>query len=206
MKEGQPSTEYKILEAAEKLFLEQGFMKTTTLQIAKEAGCNQALVHYYYRTKEQLFEKIYGEKIQLLFKNMLNIREDAPTFEEGIKRMIEIHYDFVKQNPLVITFMLREWLNNSTDGFNWVIGEVRKHIRPLFLRLEKEIDEEVAKGHIRPISAIHFILTILSLDIFPFIMLPFMQKVLEFPASETDIIAEQRKQEIIDTVMARLRI
>ena len=59
MKPKEENMEYKILKAAEKLFLEQGFIRTKMAQIAEEAGCNQALVHYYYRTKELLFEKIY---------------------------------------------------------------------------------------------------------------------------------------------------
>ena len=58
------NTEAAILEAAEKLFMEQGFASTTTMQIAKRAGCNQALVHYYFRTKDNLFEKIFEEKVR----------------------------------------------------------------------------------------------------------------------------------------------
>ena len=51
--------ENKILEAAQELFLEKGYMATSTVDIAKKVGCNQALVHYYFRTKQNLFKQIY---------------------------------------------------------------------------------------------------------------------------------------------------
>jgi len=57
--------EQLIVETAERLFLEKGFAMTSTTEIAKEIGCNQALVHYYFRTKAKLFEAIFEKKIKL---------------------------------------------------------------------------------------------------------------------------------------------
>ncbi|MCD8293032.1 MAG: TetR/AcrR family transcriptional regulator [Prevotellaceae bacterium] len=205
MKEVQQDTEHKILEAAERLFLAQGFVKTTTLQIAKEAGCNQALVHYYYRTKEHLFERIFGEKMQLLVQNLLGLKQEDVTFEERISRLIDVHYDFVKQHPLVVSFVLREGLDSSSEIFKRTIEELKTHVRPLFARLQQEVDEEVAGGRIRPISATDLALTILSLDFASFVLLPIMGKVLEIPAGELSAIAEQRKREVVEVVLARLR-
>ena len=76
------NTEAAILEAAEKLFMEQGFASTTTMQIAKRAGCNQALVHYYFRTKDNLFEKIFEEKVRFIVTNFLNIRRSKIRYEK----------------------------------------------------------------------------------------------------------------------------
>ena len=84
----EENMEYKILKAAEKLFLEQGFIRTKMAQIAEEAGCNQALVHYYYRTKELLFEKIYEEKIEQMLSNLLiTTSSDAPFEEKILQRL-----------------------------------------------------------------------------------------------------------------------
>ena len=58
-----PTMEIQILETAEKLFLEKGFASTSTTEIAREVGCNQALVHYYFRTKENLFNTIFEQKL-----------------------------------------------------------------------------------------------------------------------------------------------
>ena len=64
------STEQLILEAAEKLFLEKGFAMTSTTEIARVAGCNQALVHYYFRTKENLFQSIFENKFRMLISTL----------------------------------------------------------------------------------------------------------------------------------------
>ena len=112
----EENMEYKILKAAEKLFLEQGFIRTKMAQIAEEAGCNQALVHYYYRTKELLFEKIYEEKIEQMLSNLLiTTSSDAP-FEEKILNLISVHFEFLKQNPQLPAFSLNEGLNNSSEN------------------------------------------------------------------------------------------
>ena len=73
--------EQAILRAAERLFLDKGFALTSTTEIALEAGCNQALVHYYFRTKENLFEKIFEQKIRMLISNIFSIDREGGTFE-----------------------------------------------------------------------------------------------------------------------------
>ena len=72
-----PTMEIQILETAEKLFLEKGFASTSTTEIAREVGCNQALVHYYFRTKENLFNTIYFafcDKITIYIKINISIK------------------------------------------------------------------------------------------------------------------------------------
>ena len=71
--------EEAILDAATRLFLQKGFKATSTTEIAREAGCNQALVHYYFRTKERLFEAIFQQKIKFFVGALLDIgEEDLP--------------------------------------------------------------------------------------------------------------------------------
>ena len=71
----EQSMEQAILEEAEKLFLEKGFALTSTTEIAKRVGCNQALVHYYFRTKDNLFNTIFRTKIQSLLSAYFRIGE-----------------------------------------------------------------------------------------------------------------------------------
>jgi len=79
IKQEQPM-EQTILEVAERLFLEKGFALTSTTEIAKEAGCNQALVHYYFRTKDNLFNTIFEQKFRMLFEHLYASQslEDIP--------------------------------------------------------------------------------------------------------------------------------
>ena len=70
----EQSLEQTILEVAERLFLEKGFAMTSTTEIAKEVGCNQALVHYYFRTKDNLFNVIFEQKFKDFFHGLFEIR------------------------------------------------------------------------------------------------------------------------------------
>lgn len=201
----EENMEYKILKAAEKLFLEQGFIRTKMAQIAEEAGCNQALVHYYYRTKELLFEKIYEEKIEQMLSNLLiTTSSDAP-FEENILNLISVHFEFLKQNPQLPAFSLNEGLNNSSENMTFLIQKFKKALQTVIIPMEAELKKEIEKGTIRPISTIDLLFTVLSLNIAPFLIAPIFRNVWELSEEEFHALLDQRKEEVSRTILARLK-
>ena len=205
MNKDKANMEQKILEAAEKLFMEQGFASTTTAKIAKEAGCNQALVHYYYRTKELLFERIYKEKMQLMVNSITNINTSGSTFEEKVVGVINAHWHFLTKNPLIVWFALRENLNGSTALVNLFIKEIRPKAVDAFSKLEKDLNTEIEKGNISPITIYDLLLTIISLDIAHFVIQPFYQRIVGDGETSVKHILDNRKEEVIKTVLARLK-
>lgn len=205
MNKDKVNMEQKILESAEKLFMEQGFASTTTAKIAKEAGCNQALVHYYYRTKEQLFERIYKEKMQLMVNSVTNINTSGSTFEEKVVGVINAHWDFLTKNPLIVWFALRENLNGSTALINLFMKEIKPKAALVFSQLEKDLNEEIEKGNISPISIYDLLLTIISLDVAHFVIMPFYNIIMGDKESSVKEVLDNRKTEVIRTVLARLR-
>ncbi|WP_300796240.1 TetR/AcrR family transcriptional regulator [uncultured Bacteroides sp.] len=205
MNKDKANMEQKILEAAEKLFMEQGFASTTTAKIAKEAGCNQALVHYYYRTKELLFERIYKEKMQLMVNSITNINTSGSTFEEKVVGVINAHWDFLTKNPLIVWFALRENLNGSTALVNLFMKEIRPKAVDAFSKLEKDLNTEIEKGNISPITIYDLLLTIISLDIAHFVIQPFYQMIVGDGETSVKHILDNRKEEVIKTVLARLK-
>ena len=78
--------EQTILESATELFLKKGFKATFTTEIAKEAGCNQALVHYYFRTKDRLFEAIFQEMVKFFVGALHDIGKEEPPFMEKLEK------------------------------------------------------------------------------------------------------------------------
>lgn len=204
MKAEDKNMEYQILEAAEKLFLEQGFAKTTTGQIAKLAGCNQALVHYYYRTKDNLFDKIFEEKIRLVVINLMTVNKSDISIAERIPQMISMHFDFLKQNPNLLTFVLNEIASNP-ERIQFLINKVQNYPKTVFDALDAGLKKEIEAGNIRPITSADLLLTIISLNAVPFIILPTLQKVLNMPDAACQDFLERRKQEVIETVLSRLR-
>ena len=83
-RERDQSTEQAIVTAAEELFLERGYAKTSTVEIAKRAGCNQALVHYYFRTKENLFQEIFSKKILAFLRGVVSLDQQDLPFEHPL--------------------------------------------------------------------------------------------------------------------------
>ena len=200
----EKNMEERILKAAEKLFLEQGFAKTTTGQIAKLAGCNQALVHYYYRTKERLFEQVFEEKIRYIAGNILAIDADEGTFEEKIARMVGAHFDFLMQNPLFVPFIVGEGLANP-ERFVPVLEKIGHYPQGIFAKLDAELQKEVVRGSVRPITTLDLAATVMSLNITPFIVLPALRKLTVLPDDAVETWFAARRQENIDTVLARLK-
>lgn len=205
MSKDRNNMEQKILEVAEKLFMEQGFTATTTAKIAKEAGCNQALVHYYYRTKEQLFERIYREKMQLMVTSVTSINTSGSTFEEKVASIIEAHWDFLSKNPLIVWFALRENLNGSTALVNLFMKEIRPKAAVAFSKLEEDLNEEIKNGNISPISIYDLLLTVISLDIAHFVIMPFYNVIMDDKETSVKQVLDNRKSEVIKTVLARLK-
>jgi len=199
------NAEERILKAAESLFLEHGFTKTTMGQIAKLAGCNQALVHYYYRTKERLFERVFESKVRSVVTNILAIDKGEGSFEQKIAQMVGAHFDFLVQNPLYLPFIVGELLANP-ERFAPLIDHHGHYPRRVFEMLDAELRREVERGTIRPISAGDLVATIMSLNVAPFIVWPAIHRLAIMPDVTTEAWLAERRQENIDTVLARLKI
>lgn len=205
MKKDDQNMELKILESAEKLFLEQGFLKTTTGQIAQLAGCNQALVHYYYRTKEQLFERVYEQKIQLLFSNFIAEVETCDSFEESITRMVRMHFRFLKENPMLPSFLLNECLNNPLERMSALKAKLSVLILTVKRRLEETLNREIAAGNIRPISVLDLLFSIISLNVMPFLVMPLFQTLSDSSSEEMQTLLAHREEETVNLILARLK-
>jgi AcrR family transcriptional regulator len=165
-----------ILEAAEAEFLEVGYSGAKTVSIAKRAGISHSMLHYYFRSKENLFQTVFRRKVQTLLLAFESISDHLP-FEEAIRLFIEKQFDFVAQNPHLPRFILNEIISNR-DNLNLVVEVVRPKIEWILGRVEKLLNEEIAKGGIRPISFRDFIMNILSLNISTFIALPVLENIL----------------------------
>jgi AcrR family transcriptional regulator len=205
MEQEPQNMEQRILKVAEELFLKQGFAHTTMAQIARRAGCNQALVHYYYRTKERLFEQVFEEKISFIAGNILAIDAGEGTFEERVARMVGTHFDFLVQNPLFVPFIAGELLANP-ERFVPVLDKHGHYSQGLFARLDTELHKQVARGTIRPIATLDLVATVVSLNVAPFLVLPALRKLTTLPDGAVRAWLEARRQENIDTVLSRIKL
>ena len=204
MKNEEKNTGQAILKAAEELFLEQGFEQTTTKQIAQRAGCNQALLHYYYRTKDNLFVQIFEEKAKFIATHFLDINLTAQTLEERISQMVELHFELFRKNPRLVPFLLKEVLSDPVRVAP-ILDKIKQYMVKIFGKKEKEMHEEIEKGAARPVSTLNVILTLVSLDMAPFIIAPVLQRVLDLTDEQLDEQLDKRKPEVVEILLRQIR-
>lgn len=196
------STEQSILNAAEKLFLEKGFATTSTAQIAREAGCNTALIHYYYRTKLKLFETIFHNKIRLFIEGFVNITQEESDFQAKIVKVVETHFDFMRANKRLPFLLINEFATNP-DSLRELKNELLVTSGSFLDIVQRQIDDQVSRNIIRPVSAIDLIFTIGSLNAMTFIILPVID---QLDMVDQDEFIANRKSQIVDTIVNSLKI
>ncbi|HIT82167.1 MAG TPA: TetR/AcrR family transcriptional regulator [Candidatus Caccoplasma merdavium] len=204
MKNEETNTGQAILKAAEELFLEQGFEQTTTKQIAQRAGCNQALLHYYYRTKDNLFVQIFEEKVKFIATHFLDINLTAQTLEERISQMVEVHFELFRKNPRLVPFLLKEVLSDPVRVAP-ILDKIKQYMVKIFGIIDEALHEEIEKGAARPVSTLNVILTLVSLDMAPFIIAPVLQRVLDLTDEQLDEQLDKRKPEVVEILLRQIR-
>ena len=203
MKNEEKNTEQAILQAAEALFLKQGFAQTTTKQIAQQAGCNQALVHYYFRTKDNLFERILEEKVHFVADNFIAINAESISLEERIEKLVEVHFTLFNCNPRLVPFIFTE-LFYDARRLRPVLVQIRRYATALFARFDALLQQEARAGRIRPVTTLDLALTIISLDVAPFMLRPVAQEAWELTDEQAEQLLVARTREIVDTLLYSL--
>lgn len=198
------SMELEILNAAEKLFLKKGFALTSTTMIAKEVGCNQALVHYYFRTKEKLFESVFKNKLMIFFSSFMKIDTQGLSFEEKLRSKIEAHFDVLYENQQLPFLIINELITNP-DRISSIKEQFKDKMTMVFGQFEKEIEMEVQKGNIRPVSPLDIVLSITALNVNFFILKPIMLEILGLDKDQFNQFASKRKEENVTTILNSLR-
>ena len=187
------STEEKIRASAKKVFTRSGLMGARMQDIADEAGINKALLHYYFRSKEQLFDVIFMEAAGQLFPRIRQIFEtDGPLFEL-IERFCEEYIDIISANPYLPIFVFNE-INRDPNAFMQKINSAMGFPKPeMFL---KKIEREMRKGTIKKVNPTQLLLNLLSMCIFPFVARPLIIVNLGVDENQFKALMEQRKKEI----------
>ncbi|MCL2416983.1 MAG: TetR/AcrR family transcriptional regulator [Bacteroidales bacterium] len=202
----ETNNEQLILEAAEVEFLEKGYKNTLTTTIAKRAGVTHTMLHYYFRTKENLFRKVYQNKMLLLGNSLNQGLDENLSFEEAIRKLVESHFDFVRENPNLLNFILTETVNNE-ELKQIFLEEIRPIMLNSFGRIEKLLAEAVANGTIRPTKSFDLLTNISSINIMTFRILPFAKDFLTVNTPEyLENLINERKESNVQFILNALRV
>lgn len=199
-------TESRILQAAENEFFEKGYAGARTASIAEAAGVTHAMLHYYFRTKDKLFERIVSEKISMLADILLSAIGDANLpLEERIRQGIGRHFDFISANRDLPRFIVNEVLSRS-EQIDTMKGNIQNIVNELLDNLQQEIDEYAAKGFCRQVDARMLLIDIVSLNVFPFMAAPIVYGAIGDSYGDYDEFLAIRKKENVETILNKLKI
>lgn len=197
--------EEQILLVAKELFMQFGYEGVSTTQVAKAVGCNQALVHYYYRTKQNLFKIICQQEIQKMLKILADIPQEDISFENFIEKIIEAQIGFLKNNPDAPFFIIGELRYNS---------EVLKMMKELFSEFGKEIVGKIrmfvemkqSKGELNDVSVEDLLIDIVSLDVMSFVGQVLFTQILEMDSQTQEAFLERRKTHIKKLILSSIKL
>ncbi|MFP4548338.1 MAG: TetR/AcrR family transcriptional regulator [Fidelibacterota bacterium] len=204
--EEKKKTEEKIINAAEEIFVNEGFSGTRMQTIADKAGINKALLHYYYRSKQKLFYAVFNRLAPRIFSSILIVlKQDLPLLEK-IRKFVYAYIDEISSKNKHIPLFIISELERNPDMIAEVMNNTFKSMEFNPVRhFEKEVNEEIAAGNIHPINHKHLFVNIISLSVFPFIGRPIIMKVGEFDNDEYDKFLQDRKKHVADFIINSIK-
>ncbi|SDS39888.1 transcriptional regulator, TetR family [Polaribacter sp. KT25b] len=195
------NTEGLILEAAKSIFQTKGMDGARMQEIANEAGINKAMLHYYYRSKQLLFEAVFKNAFSLLAPQLNTILNDDSSIEEKVRNFSSNYISFIVEHPYLPNFIIQE-LNRNPD---FILKMKENSAFPNLEKFKKQVDFEVEKGVIKKIKAAQLFINILALNVFPFIAKPLIQNLINADDTAFQQIIEERKTEVADFIINSIK-
>ena len=197
------TTEERILAAARRVFVREGMTGARMQDIADEAGINKALLHYYFRNKEKLFEAVFQEAAGRLFPKINEIFEAELGLFEKIERFCDEYITLVMDNPYLPLFVLNE-INRDPHYFLGKVWKGKSTPRPE--KLLAQIKAEQKAGRIRAVDPLQLLMNLLSMTIFPFVAKPMLRKNFGMDEQAFRLAMEKRKKEIPAFIIHSIRV
>jgi len=165
-KEKNTSTESSILDAAKRIFQNKGMDGARMQEIADLAGINKAMLHYYFRSKDLLFERIFEQKFSQFFPKIQELMAMPISFTEKVCIYVELHINLLRQNPYLPLFVI-----NTVHKNNDFVKKM-----PLLLMSEfaKSYYNDLAANKVKELNPIQFLMSVMSMCVFPFLSKPIL--------------------------------
>lgn len=197
--------EKAILEAARKVFTHKGYAAARMDDIAKEAGINRALLHYYFRSKDKLFDLVFAQRVQEFFRGLVGIISGPGTLEEKIRAIVVHDIDMIRSQPDLPIFIMQE-LTQNPDRLVQMAASSGANPAMMMKAFSKAVEEAIAKKQIRPIDAGQLLINTMSLCVYPFMAKPMIKAVQEMNDRSFDKMIDRRKTEIVEFVMTSIKL
>ena len=201
-KEKSDNTEIEILNAAKEIFQQKGMDGARMQEIADKAKINKALLHYYYRSKQLLFEAVFKSAFTLLAPELNKVLNDDSDLFEKIIKFTDNYISFVIKHPYLPNFVIQE-LNKNPE----FIQKLRSQENfPSIDKFKLQVANAIEKGIIIPIEAEQLFINIMSLNIFPFIGEPLLMALINVDKKRYNEIIQNRKTAVANFIINAIKM
>lgn len=196
------SPEEKIVEAAKVVFVKKGYAAATMSDIATEAGISRTALNYYYRTKENLFEAIFGQLVQTFLPQLEQVADTPLPFLEKIETITGHYINLLVENPLLPMFIVGE-INRDATHLLDVVTKLKENDYTIY-KIVTQINEEMEKGLLRKMPLIDVVTTFMGITVFPILARNLLNLLFEEGNNEKFFIYFCQRKKLIVEIMKNL--
>ena len=196
-------TELAIIDAARKVFISKGYSGTTMEKIASVAKVNKASLHYYYRSKDRLFEIVLTEAFGIIKEKLISIIKSENNLEVIIKELIDAYVETLLNHPYLPNFIVNEISTNPEKVLQILLWD--KLSRFTVLRMIIIIRNKLLEGNKVGINPFDLILNVISLNVFPFLIRPFITNLFEMKDEQFKSYMNNRKPDLSSFILKGLK-
>ena len=203
VKKKENKTEEQILNAAKNIFQHKGMDGARMQEIADKAGINKAMLHYYYRSKQKLFEAVFKSAINLMAPKIIKIIETDDHLFVKIKNFTNKYISFISKHSYLPNFIIQEINRNPKMIKDLFEAKFNDRIKN---KLMFQIEELIQNKEIKPIKPEHLLINIISLSIFPFIAKPLLSTILQKNEKEFKQLINERKTHVAEFIINSIKL
>ncbi|MEN9973824.1 MAG: hypothetical protein RIS20_2171 [Bacteroidota bacterium] len=182
MKLKDQNTEAIILDAAKLIFMEKGLYGARMQDIANQAGINKALLHYYFRNKERLFDEVFGGALERYFQNMEIISDESLPIMERVLTYSNRFVHFLAEYPQMSIFLIKE-ISSNQALFHLKVKGIKKDKKYSLLTV---LNEGIQNGELPSLDPVVFLMNLHSLCAYPFVAAPIFQVICQSSGVQWD--------------------
>lgn len=199
---GDNNTVEKILESAEEIFHEKGYDGARMQEIADKANINKGLLHYYFKTKDSLFDAIFSLALKRMVANIHSILSMEVPLEEKMDMIIDGYMNILSRNSALPRFVVTE-LNKDADKF--IAKHLNSGVKNVFVSFEESVQKEIKAGKIRKIDSRQLFINMVSMIMFPYVGRPMIQILLGADNKSFQTLLNDRRDLIKSFIRHALR-
>ena len=200
---GQPEeSRAAILKASVAEFAEHGVAGARTDAIARAARVNKALLYYYFKDKDALYEAVLEHVFSGLRARVVPVLESKLPPREKMLQYLGAYFDYIAENPRFPRVVQSEWMRSGKRTAH-MEHIAKEYFRPIYQKLGEVLHEGIAAGEFRAVNPMDFLPSMVAVIVFYFSAAPAIKTLMKADPLSAERIAERRAF-VLDFISAAL--